>query len=73
MFGLQRAIFIGDDVTDEAVFKLKCGDIFGIHIGTFNPTVASYYLNTQSEIQGLLYLMVYRLEKNRQEGETGQL
>jgi trehalose 6-phosphate phosphatase len=65
MFGLKRAIFIGDDVTDEAVFKLKCGDIFGIHIGTFAPTVAPYYLNTQSEIQGLLNLMVDILEKHR--------
>jgi trehalose 6-phosphate phosphatase len=69
MFGLNRAIFIGDDVTDEAVFKLKDGDIFGIHIGTLVPTAAPYYLNTQSEIQGLLDSMVDMLEKHRYEEE----
>jgi trehalose 6-phosphate phosphatase len=61
-FGLKRAIYIGDDVTDEEVFKLKNVDLFGIHIGKDDRTVAPYYLNKQSDILELLNSMVVRLE-----------
>jgi trehalose 6-phosphate phosphatase len=62
LFGLQRAIFIGDDVTDEEVFKLKNVDVFGIHIGTDDQTAAPYYLEQQSAMPGLLNSMVGMLE-----------
>lgn len=62
LFGLQRAIFIGDDVTDEAVFRLADAAVFGIHIGTEGKTAASYFLKKQSELPGLLNAMVGMLE-----------
>ncbi|MBL0225703.1 MAG: trehalose-phosphatase [Geobacteraceae bacterium] len=62
MFGLQRAIFIGDDVTDEEVFKLVNVDVFGIHIGKDDQTAAPYYLKRQSALLGLLNSMVGMLE-----------
>jgi trehalose 6-phosphate phosphatase len=62
LFGLQRAIFIGDDVTDEEVFKLKNVDVFGIHIGKDDQTAAPYYLEQQSALPGLLNSMVGMLE-----------
>jgi trehalose 6-phosphate phosphatase len=62
LFGLQRAIFIGDDVTDEEVFKLKNVDVFGIHIGRDDQTAAPYYLEQQSALPGLLNSMVGMLE-----------
>jgi trehalose 6-phosphate phosphatase len=65
-FGLKRAIFFGDDVTDEEVFQLENADIFGIHIGE-DKTSAPYYLSKQSEILGLLNSMVGVLEMNREE------
>ncbi|MDD2732905.1 MAG: trehalose-phosphatase [Desulfuromonadaceae bacterium] len=62
MFEAQRAIFIGDDVTDEEVFKLNNANIFGIHIGKDDQTAARYYLKKQSALLGLLNSMVGILE-----------
>lgn len=64
-FGLKRAIFFGDDVTDEEVFRLKNADVFGIHIGEDGQTAAPYYLYRQAELPGLLDSMVGMLESHR--------
>jgi trehalose 6-phosphate phosphatase len=64
MFVLHRAIFVGDDVTDEEVFKLNNVDIFGIHIGKDDQTAAPYYLKKQSALLGLLNSMVGMLESH---------
>lgn len=61
-FGLERAIYFGDDVTDEEVFELKGVDLFGIHIGKDNQTAAPYYLTKPSALLGLLNSMVGMLE-----------
>jgi len=63
---LQRAIFIGDDVTDEEVFQLKDADVFGIHIGKEGHTAAPYYLKKQSALLGLLNSMVGILETHKE-------
>lgn len=68
-FGLRRAIYFGDDATDEEVFKLKGVDVFGIHIGKEEQTAASYCLNRQSELLELLNLMVGILELQREKEE----
>jgi len=60
--GLTRSIFFGDDLTDEEVFQLKDTDLFGIHIGKDDRTAAPYYLNSQSELLGLLNSIVGMLE-----------
>ena len=62
-FGLKRAIYFGDDITDEEVFKLKCVDVLGVHIGKDKQTTAAYYLNRQSELLALLNSMVLMLGK----------
>jgi trehalose 6-phosphate phosphatase len=67
-FGLKRAIFFGDDVTDEEVFKLSGVDLFGIHIGKDDRTAASYYLNTQAEMLGILDSMVGMIELRSGDG-----
>jgi trehalose 6-phosphate phosphatase len=64
MFGLERAIFLGDDVTDEEIFKLGSVDLFGVHIGKDDRTAAAYYLNRQSEMLGLLNSIVGILESD---------
>jgi trehalose 6-phosphate phosphatase len=61
-FGLKRAIFFGDDVTDEEVFQMRNIDLLGVHIGQDDRTAASYYLNTQSELLKVLDLMVEIIE-----------
>jgi len=62
MFGSKRAIFIGDDETDEDVFRLKNVDVFGIHIGQDGQTAAPYYLKKQAALLGLLNSMAGMLE-----------
>lgn len=57
-FGLGRSIYFGDDETDEAVFQLSGVDLLGIHIGKNDQSEARYYLNSQSELLGLLNSMV---------------
>ena len=64
-FGAKQAIFFGDDVTDEEVFRLEKTDILGIHIGEDDHTAASYYLRDQSEVLGLLNSMVGVLDVER--------
>jgi trehalose 6-phosphate phosphatase len=62
MLGAERAIYFGDDLTDEEVFQLKYVDVFGIHIGKDDQTDASYFLKDQSEMPGLLNSIVGILE-----------
>lgn len=52
--GCQRALFVGDDETDEDVFRLADKSIFGIRIGKDNGSAAGYYLQSQREIVPLL-------------------
>jgi trehalose 6-phosphate phosphatase len=66
-FGLPRAIFFGDDVTDEEVFQLESTNVLGIHIGEADQTAASYYLSQQSDMLGLLNSMVGMLESQRED------
>ncbi|QWV92957.1 trehalose-phosphatase [Geomonas oryzisoli] len=60
--GCSRAIYFGDDETDEDVFRMARGDIFGVHVGRNDQSAATYYLNQQSEILGLLNSIVGVLE-----------
>lgn len=50
----RRAVFVGDDETDEDVFRLADDSIFGIRIGKDNESAAGSYLLSQSEIVPLL-------------------
>ncbi|HAD05113.1 MAG: trehalose-phosphatase [Desulfuromonadales bacterium GWD2_61_12] len=55
--GLARAIFFGDDLTDEEVFRLGSVRVLGIHVGRDDQTAATYYLEQQSEMLGLLHML----------------
>lgn len=69
MYGLEKAMYFGDDVTDKDVFRLKGDiDLFGVHIGGDVPTAASYYLKNQAELLGLLNSIVGMLEVRSAEG-----
>jgi len=49
-----RAIFVGDDVTDEDVFNLRNPSILGIRVGKDPESAARYYLQDQHEMVRLL-------------------
>jgi trehalose 6-phosphate phosphatase len=63
MVGAARALFMGDDLTDEEVFKLEGVDLLGVHIGNEPWTAAAYYLDAQSEVKDVLKTIVQVLEK----------
>lgn len=59
--GADRAVFIGDDVTDEDVFRLKKENVLGIRVGNHLPSEADYCLFDQHQIRQLLACMLRHL------------
>jgi trehalose 6-phosphate phosphatase len=53
-FRCHRAIYIGDDETDEDVFGLDDGTVLGVRVGARPGSRAAYYLRTQREIDRFL-------------------
>jgi trehalose 6-phosphate phosphatase len=53
--GVDTALYVGDDVTDEDVFALdEPGRLLSVRIGRSTVSAAPYYLRDQFEIDGLL-------------------
>jgi trehalose 6-phosphate phosphatase len=52
--GSPRAFFLGDDETDEDVFRLDSPCILPVCVGIERPTAAQYHLKEQSETARLL-------------------
>ena len=52
--GFSTALFVGDDETDEDVFRLKNERIFGIRVGNEPSSAAAYCLSDQKKIVNLL-------------------
>lgn len=59
--GAERAIYLGDDLTDEEVFKLDTADLLGVHIGR-EESAARFYLDAQSDVERVISLMVQMLK-----------
>ncbi|HEY3487794.1 MAG TPA: trehalose-phosphatase [Gammaproteobacteria bacterium] len=58
-FRIPRAIFVGDDDTDEDVFiAAKADRVLGIRVGAIEKTSAHYYINDQRDIDLLLEAML---------------
>jgi trehalose 6-phosphate phosphatase len=66
LLGAPRAFYSGDDLTDEEVFQLGRAQLFGVHVGSENWTAAPYYLDSQSEVEGVLGALVKILEERDQ-------
>ncbi len=57
--GCRRAIYIGDDDTDEDVFAIAKPDrIFSVRVGRRHDSQAQFYLRDQSEMDRLLKLLL---------------
>lgn len=62
--GCGRALFVGDDDTDEDVFALGRPDtVLGIRVGASDESAAAYSLNDQGEVDELLALLAMRSEQ----------
>lgn len=55
---VAKALYIGDDETDEDVFCLNDNRILGVHVGKKKSTQAPYYLQDQSEINHVLQKLI---------------
>jgi trehalose 6-phosphate phosphatase len=53
--GCPKGFFVGDDETDEDVFRLSGAQLFTVRVGTGNQTKARYVLRNQTEISRLLH------------------
>jgi trehalose 6-phosphate phosphatase len=61
------AIYVGDDATDEDVFRIdQPGRLLGIRIGEAQNSAAAYFLRSQREVDRLLRRLV-DLGKRRDE------
>lgn len=54
--------FVGDDETDEDVFRLIEGLMMGIRVGYQPESRARYYLKHQDEIEEVIRFLVHRLD-----------
>jgi trehalose 6-phosphate phosphatase len=53
--GCARALYVGDDLTDEDVFAYaRPGQLLGVRVGADPSSAARYYLDDQAEIDDLL-------------------
>lgn len=56
--GCSRTLFVGDDATDEDVFRLKDDRILGIRVGCDAASLAGYCLPDQKDVAGLLHEII---------------
>ena len=48
--GCERAIYVGDDISDEAVFRLRSPDLLSVRIERVRGSAAEMYLRDQAEV-----------------------
>jgi trehalose 6-phosphate phosphatase len=64
--GAATAIYVGDDVTDEDVFRLRRPDVLTVRIEPHPDTAAEFYLPAMPDIVQLLDELVRRLARQSQ-------
>jgi trehalose 6-phosphate phosphatase len=57
----ETALYVGDDVTDEDVFKLKRNDVLSVRIGESQQSAAKCFLSTQDDITRFLDFLIHKL------------
>lgn len=72
--GSRRALYVGDDVTDEDVFKSPDHGLLTVRVRRSLHSHASYYLRSQKEVDVLLRLLLAEAGVNRgiQESREGR-
>ncbi|HVL74535.1 MAG TPA: trehalose-phosphatase [Noviherbaspirillum sp.] len=69
--GARCALYIGDDVTDEDVFRLRRPDILTVRIGRSQDSAARYYLNHRVDLIALLDRLLRRYTEMGSTPRTG--
>lgn len=65
--GASNALFIGDDETDENVFRRALPDWLTIRVGHDTPSAAAYCLNSQNEMASLIQRIDGMIRAQRKE------
>ena len=63
--GARSAIYIGDDVTDEDVFRLRRQDLLSVRIERAPDSAADFFLHHRSEVVQMLDELIRRLRKQQ--------
>ena len=66
--GASRALFLGDDVTDEDVFALQDVALFKVRVGRSSTSKAEWFVNSQEDVLILLSTMVSCLNRSLTNG-----
>jgi trehalose 6-phosphate phosphatase len=59
-------MYIGDDITDEDVFRMRIPEVLSIRVGRKRKSAAEMYLKNQAEVVRLVRRLVAMLEGGRQ-------
>jgi trehalose 6-phosphate phosphatase len=68
--GCRRALFVGDDATDENVFRLRDDAIFGVRVEMSARSAAPYFIRERDEIGALLDEIIALVEKSNGEDSS---
>jgi len=63
--GCTRAIYVGDDVTDEDVFRMHMPEVLSIRVGRKRKSAAEMYLKNQADVVRLVRRLVAMLDGTR--------
>jgi trehalose 6-phosphate phosphatase len=63
--GASGAVYAGDDVTDEDVFRIKRPDLLSVHVGPGTGSAADFYVPQATDMERMLDELITRLEACR--------
>jgi trehalose 6-phosphate phosphatase len=61
--GRTRALYVGDDVTDEDVFRLRLPGVLSVRVAPIGERMTDLYLNDQVEVAILLRELAAMVER----------
>jgi trehalose 6-phosphate phosphatase len=68
--GATSAIYVGDDVTDEDVFRLRRGDLLSVRVEPEAESAAPYFLEKRQDVSQLILALIARLRDQQAKNWT---